>query len=195
MNNLKEYLEAKKDGFKKTAKKAAITGLVAATILTGAAGLTSCDKDPVQAETKPGVTEVVKPTVDEVISSIESNVKEIKDNFELDGLNVVNNGGKCRFVLQDIDEATIDDEDELGMKFLVAYSVSEDFFNKVYNKVQGNENENLSIIEMNGIIGVSFKKEAIKDERYADILAEIQSIVESNEPSYYEDYEAPIMGD
>ena len=48
---------------------------------------------------------------------------------------------------------------------------------------------------MDGIIGVFFKKEAIKDERYADILAEIQSIVESNEPSYYEDYEAPIMGD
>ena len=195
MNKLEEYLEAKKDGFKETAKKAAITGLVAATILTGAAGLTSCDKDSVEAETKPCVTDVVKPAIGEVVSSIESNIKEIKDNFELDRFNVVNNGGKCRFVLQDIDEATIDDEDELGMKFLVAYSVSEDFFNKVYNKVQGNENENLSIIEMNGIIGVFFKKEAIKDERYADILAEIQSIVESNEPSYYEDYEAPIMGD
>lgn len=181
MSNFKDYLEAKKGSIKDKAKKAAITGLVAATILTGAAGLTGCDKEPVQAGTEGAV------------EAIESKVRGIKDNFEFDSFNVVNNGGECRIVLHDRDEATVNDESSLGLKFIITYDVTEDFYNEVYEKVQGDEN--VLVSSLYGVKGIMFEPEAMKDEKYADILAEIKNIVANNEPSYYEDYEAPVMGD
>lgn len=195
MNNLKEYLEAKKDDFKKTAKRAAITGLVAATILTGAAGLTSCDKDPVHADT--GTTQgSLNPTL-QPVNKIENIFKEQKQSFQLDYLAVSLYDGICI-----IDVVEMPNEEDFGSATAWGvYNSTEEFFNKIYAMVEANPNGiNITSKEVKDpLSGTSSKQVSIELNKQAlnnnpEVVELIYSEIKDKEAEF-EDFEAPVMGD
>ncbi len=198
MNNLKEYLEAKKDGFKKTAKRAAITGLVAATILTGAAGLTSCDKDSVQAETKPGVTETVKTSAVEIANSIESKMKETKPNFKLDQVGVVGVDGSYSITIQDLFDKEDGDAEMIGnSKIQFDYDIDKDTFDKIFNLANASKDNSIEVKVINDYYGqeiIQIRLTSENFDKWESILTIVQNHIKESAPSNVVDF-APIMGD
>lgn len=195
MNKLQEYLEAKKDGFKKTAKRAAITGLVAATILTGAAGLTSCEKDPVHADTSTTQSSV-NPTL-QPANKIENIFKEKKESFQLDYLAVSLYKGEC---IIDVVEMP-NEEDFGGATAWGVYHSTEEFFNKIHAMVEANPN-GIKITSkeikdpLNGTsseqVSIGLYKQALNNN--PEVVELIYSEIKDKEAEF-EDFEAPIMGD
>lgn len=188
MNNLKEYLEAKKDGFKKTAKRAAITGLVAATILTGAAGLTSCEKDPVHADTSTTQTQVETKSVDQIVSELEQFYEKEGKPFELQEISVTKVDDYYALSLKELN-------DEGLLRKGVIYDVSSEFYDKI--KEMSKSRKGINILEEDrgydfGRITIS--GEAIKNNDNADILGIIFNETKTNGNLMY-DAGNPDMAD
>lgn len=188
MNKLQEYFEAKKGGFKKTAKRAAITGLVAATILTGAAGLTSCEKDPVHADTSTTQTRVETKSVDQIVSELEHFYEKEGKPFELQEISVIK--------IDDYYSLSLSELRDNGLCLKGAeYDVSSEFYDKI--KEMSKSRKGINILEEDrgfdfGRITIS--EEAIKNNDNADILGIIFNETKTNGTLRY-DEEIPDMAD
>lgn len=176
MNSLKKHLETEKENFKKAVKRAAIAGLVAATIVTGAAGLTGCAKDS-----------AVDPA-----SKIENIFKEQKQSFQLDYLAVCKYKGECVIDVVEMPDET----DFMNATAWGVYYSTEDFFNKIYDIVESNPNgikietrEIKNPLEgtSSESIEIRFNKQALKDN--PDVVELIYSEIKDKEAEF-DDFEA-----
>ncbi len=183
--DIKKYLEEKKGNVTKKAKQVALTGLAAATILGGVAGLTSCDRN-IEADDTPAKTGLQEPISVgyPVIESIENLFKDQKEDFDLNYVGV--NKYKEQYWIDLIQKQNDNLADALAWGSCV---IDEESYNQLYalyeknpGKIKAVEREIIDKAtgECNTLYDIELSDDDIVDESSAEFMHLIYFIIKDN---------------
>lgn len=187
--DIKYYIQNKKDLFIDKARKIAVTGLATATVLTGAAALSSCDRNTPADPTSNYETVDLSgaSSAIECKSAIEDYYKAQNEKFEVDEIYI----SKTEMLdivsyamhLSDYDENNTD----VNFKFASAdFTNTEDLFNSIYSLIN-QDNSSIKIVynETFNHTAIILDKNALVDDNNAEILKLIYNEIISNNNQYF----------
>lgn len=161
--DIKKYLEEKKDNVTKKAKQVALTGLAAATILGGVAGLTGCEQK-----------DFSDINYSDMMSMLEEDFKKCYENFEYDYIGVFENNKK--YYLAFLNEETAEN---------VSYLITRSQYKIIKNCVEIlKDNKSVKVME-NG--AVYFLKEVLERAEVQEVRSIVGKVVDQLDPIVYEE--------
>lgn len=167
--DIKKYLEEKKDNLGKKAKQVALTGLAAATILGGVAGLTGCEQKDFSdinyfdIEQTDDISKMFESFISE-FSQMRPDDPELQD-FVTDEFAVIKSGETIVLQLIDYRDRDGDGEND-GFRALNSVCNNEELANSLYDDLANFvDNENVTFEDSTYHISMN----VFGDERYADL--------------------------
>ncbi len=155
--DIKKYLEEKKGNVTKKAKQVALTGLAAATILGGVAGLTGCEQK-----------DFSDINYLDMMSMLQEDFKKCYDNFEYDFI-IVNEYDKEYYLHFFNDEAGD-----------VVYSITKSQYTAIKNCVEILKDD--ESVESFGETGAVFGKELLESAEAQELRSIISEVVDQLDP-------------